>query len=118
MTLAEEARAVLRVSDNGVGIAPEDLPHVFERFYRADKSRAGAKGHLGLGLAICKAIIDAHNGQIEVTSEIGLGPVSRFDSPRPLSDLVISLTLTPHGLTQLARDLRLNVQIDILLRVP
>ena len=73
MTLAEEARAVLRVSDNGVGIAPEDLPHVFERFYRADKSRAGAKGQLGLGLAICKAIIDAHNGQIEVTSEIGLG---------------------------------------------
>lgn len=59
--------AILEISDTGKGIAPKDLPHVFERFYRADKSRTG-NGNSGLGLSICKAIIEAHSGTIEVSS--------------------------------------------------
>jgi heavy metal sensor kinase len=58
--------AVLTVSDTGAGILPEDLPRVFDRFYRADKSRTGA--NTGLGLAISKAIVDAHGGMIEAVS--------------------------------------------------
>ena len=72
-TAAENGSAVLQVADTGQGIAPEDLPHIFERFYRADKSRARADGRSGLGLAICKAIVDAHGGSIEVASELGRG---------------------------------------------
>lgn len=63
---AQNDFAVLSVSDTGSGIAPEDLSRVFDRFYRADKSRTGANA--GLGLAISKAIIDAHGGTIEAAS--------------------------------------------------
>ncbi|TSA35319.1 MAG: HAMP domain-containing protein [Verrucomicrobiaceae bacterium] len=63
----------LSVSDTGQGIPPDDLPHVFERFFRADKSRSSAKGHAGLGLAITKAIVDSHRGTIDVVSEPGRG---------------------------------------------
>ena len=63
--------AVITVRDTGLGIAAEDLPRVFERFYRSDKSRS--TGGNGLGLAICQAIIEAHGGAIEVTSEVGVG---------------------------------------------
>jgi two-component system, OmpR family, sensor kinase len=68
----ENGLAVLKIADTGQGIAPEDLPRVFERFYRGDKSRTGG-GSAGLGLSICKAIIEAHGGTIEVTSEAGVG---------------------------------------------
>ena len=64
--------AVLEIADTGQGIAPEDLPRVFERFYRADQSRTGG-GSAGLGLSICKAIVEAHGGTIEVASEVGKG---------------------------------------------
>jgi heavy metal sensor kinase len=64
--------AVLTVADTGQGIAPEDLPRVFERFYRADKSRTGG-GSAGLGLSICQAIVAAHGGTIEVASEKNRG---------------------------------------------
>jgi signal transduction histidine kinase len=72
-TSVENGAAVLTVTDTGIGIAAEDLPRIFERFYRADKSRARADGRSGLGLAICKAIVDAHGGAIEVTSRPGAG---------------------------------------------
>ncbi len=64
--------AVLTVADTGKGIAAVDLPRVFERFYRADRSRTGA-GNSGLGLSICRAIVEAHGGTIEVTSEVSVG---------------------------------------------
>lgn len=72
-TYAENGAAILAVTDSGPGIAPEDLPHVFERFYRADTSRARSEGRCGLGLAICKAAVEAHGGRITVSSQPGLG---------------------------------------------
>jgi signal transduction histidine kinase len=75
---------VLTVSDTGLGILAEDLPHIFERFYRADKARSGVQGRTGLGLAICKAIVDAHGGVVEVKSESGAG--STFLVKLPLSE--------------------------------
>ena len=72
-TCIEQGAAVLTVADTGPGLSPDDLPHVFERFYRADKSRTRAEGGSGLGLAICKAIVDAHGGTIEVSSQPGAG---------------------------------------------
>ena len=71
----ESRWVALKVSDTGPGIAAEDLPHVFERFYRADESRADSDGGSGLGLAIAKAIVEAHKGSIEVESKIEQGTV-------------------------------------------
>jgi two-component system OmpR family sensor kinase len=64
---SENGLAILTVADSGKGISAVDLPHVFERFYRADQSRTGA-GNTGLGLAICQAIVTAHAGTIQVSS--------------------------------------------------
>ncbi len=70
---AEHGDAVLTVADTGVGIAEADLPHVFRRFFRADKARSHGDGRTGLGLAICQAIVDAHQGRLSVTSRPGTG---------------------------------------------
>jgi signal transduction histidine kinase len=70
------------VADTGAGIAPEDLPHVFDRFYRADKSRARVSGGSGLGLAIVKQLVEAHHGRIQVESEAGRGSRFVFTLPR------------------------------------
>jgi hypothetical protein len=72
-TFAEGGAAVLIVEDTGGGIAASDLPHVFERFYRADQSRSRADGRSGLGLAICRSIIDAAGGTVDVSSQPGAG---------------------------------------------
>jgi heavy metal sensor kinase len=77
--------AVLEVSDNGAGISAHALPHVFERFYRADKARSRNSGGSGLGLAIVKAICTAHGAEIKVSSHEGHG--SRFTVALPLLDV-------------------------------
>lgn len=70
-TALENGHAVLRVANTGPGIPADDLPHVFERFYRADTSRSRKTGGTGLGLAICKAIADAHGARLTVESTPG-----------------------------------------------
>jgi signal transduction histidine kinase len=78
----KEARFVhISVSDSGKGIPPEDLPYVFERFYRADRSRARSSGGTGLGLAITRHIVEAHGGRIRADSCIGVGSTFSFILP-------------------------------------
>jgi len=72
------------VADTGEGIPAEDLPHIFERFYRVDKSRARATGGSGLGLTIAKRLIEAHGGTIVVQSKLGQG--SRFSFTLPIAE--------------------------------
>jgi signal transduction histidine kinase len=79
----------ISVADTGRGIPPEDLPHVFERFYRVDKSRNKLTGGMGIGLSITKAIVEAHGGTIAAESEAGQGavfiltlPVDNFPNQR------------------------------------
>jgi heavy metal sensor kinase len=82
---AQGGFAELDVEDTGVGIAAEHLPHLFERFYRADPARARAEGGAGLGLAIAQWITQAHGGQISVESKIGHG--STFTVRLPLAQV-------------------------------
>lgn len=74
--------AVIEVKDEGTGIAEKDLPHIYERFYRADNSRSKSdvEGY-GLGLSIAKSIVDAHNGEIKVESKLGHGSKFRVFLP-------------------------------------
>lgn len=69
------------VKDTGAGIAPEDLPHVFDRFYRADRARTRSSGGAGLGLAIARRIVEAHGGRIWAESEPGQGTTVLFTVP-------------------------------------
>lgn len=80
-TWTEGDQAMLIVADTGQGISSEDLPHIFERFYRADKARSRTNGHFGLGLAICKAIVEAHGGSIQASSTPGQGSQFRATLP-------------------------------------
>ncbi|MCU0485768.1 MAG: HAMP domain-containing histidine kinase [Anaerolineales bacterium] len=73
----------LQVRDNGSGIAPEDLPHIFDRFYRGDKARQES-GESGLGLAIAKSIVEAHGGHISVESQPGQGAVFTITLQTPI----------------------------------
>lgn len=73
--------AQLVVSDTGIGIPSEDLPHIFDRFYRVDKARSRAQGGSGLGLAIAKWIVQAHGGAIKVDSAVGQGTTFTITLP-------------------------------------
>jgi signal transduction histidine kinase len=76
---AENGSATLTVTDTGEGIPAEDLPHIFRRFYRADKSRTA--GRTGLGLAISKAIVESHGGTLQVASQLGVGTIFTLRLP-------------------------------------
>jgi len=77
----QDARIVISVVDTGEGIPPEDLPNIFERFYRADKSRTRSTGGHGLGLTIARRLVEAHGGTISVQSELGKGSSFTFTVP-------------------------------------
>lgn len=68
-----ESNSVIKVKDNGIGIAPEEQNHIFERFYRVDKSHSKASGGTGLGLSIVKHAVQYHNGTVTIDSQIGKG---------------------------------------------
>jgi two-component system sensor histidine kinase BaeS len=82
---SEDQHLIVWVSDTGTGIDSADLPHIFERFYRADRSRTATTGGSGLGLAIVKAIITAHSGQIRAESQPGRG--TRITFTLPIADI-------------------------------
>lgn len=81
LTYTEEYKLWIAVIDTGMGISPEDLPHVFERFWRADKSRDRHSGGTGIGLTISRRLVELQGGQIEVESELGSGSTFRFSLP-------------------------------------
>jgi two-component system sensor histidine kinase BaeS len=84
ITLAAQADAdavTLRIQDNGAGIAPQELPHIFDRFYRGDRSRQQGEGESGLGLAIAKSLVEAHGGSISAASTLGQGTTFTISLP-------------------------------------
>ena len=99
-TGSEDDRAWIAVADEGPGIAPEDQPHVFDRFWRADKARSRADGGTGLGLAIVRQIAESHGGRVRLQSKVGVGssfviwlPVAAdFSQPTPLPSASPTLT--------------------------
>src|SRR5438445_2123629 len=77
--MRRDDHAVLEVADSGLGISADDLPHVFERFYRADKARSRQMGGTGLGLSIVRSICLAHSGRVTVSSSEGRGSLFRVE---------------------------------------
>jgi signal transduction histidine kinase len=72
----------ISIADTGIGVPKEALPHLFDRFYQVDASRAGGENHgAGLGLAIVKEIVEAHGGRISVRSEVGHGTTFMIHLP-------------------------------------
>lgn len=77
----EKSQVWVAIIDQGIGIAEEDLPYVFERFWRADKSRSRDSGGTGIGLTITRRLVELQGGKIEVESELGQGSIFRFSLP-------------------------------------
>lgn len=80
-TLRREKQALIEICDSGEGIPPDDLPHVFERLYRADKARSIVTGGAGLGLSLTKRIVELHSGSLGVESTVGVGSTFRILLP-------------------------------------
>lgn len=84
---SKDGFVMVQVSDSGIGIAQEDIPHIFDRFFRADRARSREMGGSGLGLAICQWIVKAHQGWIDVQSSVGKGSTfSVYLPPLPSAD--------------------------------
>ena len=81
-TSAEKEKIIFTIQDDGIGIAPEDLPHIFEYLYRADKSRSRDTGGNGIGLSVVKTIVTAHQGSIDVTSQPNQGTTFTITLPK------------------------------------
>lgn len=81
LELLTKQTAIVRVIDTGMGIPAEDLPHIFDRFYRVDTARSKQTGGFGLGLAIVQQIVQAHQGQLTVTSQPGSGSTFQIELP-------------------------------------
>ncbi len=79
----ETNEVILSVSDTGTGIAPDHLPRIFERFYRADSGRARESGGTGLGLAIVRHLVEAHGGRVDASSTLGIGTTISAFLPAP-----------------------------------
>jgi two-component system, OmpR family, sensor histidine kinase BaeS len=73
--------AVLEVSDTGIGIVPDELPRIFDRFWRSDRSRSRATGGSGIGLAVVRELVEAHGGEVDVESAPGRGTLFRVTLP-------------------------------------
>lgn len=82
----EEGQIYVSVADTGEGIPAEDLPFIFERFYRVDKSRTRATGGTGLGLTIARRLVEAHGGRIDVRSKLGEGTTFTFSLPTSVNE--------------------------------
>ncbi|CAG7627603.1 Sensor histidine kinase RcsC [Paenibacillus solanacearum] len=82
---------IIYCQDTGIGIGPQDLPYVFNRLYRVDKSRSRFSGGVGLGLSIAKALVEAHDGQIDVESELGSGSIFRITIPNTYKSMANKL---------------------------
>lgn len=80
-TQAAETGAIVHVQDTGIGLMSEDIPRIFERFYRVDRARSRQSGGTGLGLAIVKHIVEAHGGKVDVESEFNHGSTFTFTLP-------------------------------------
>jgi signal transduction histidine kinase len=81
----ENGSVHISVADTGVGIAPEHLPRLFERFYRVDPARSREDGGTGIGLAIARSVVEAHGGHIRAESQLGRGSTFTFDLPAALA---------------------------------
>ena len=79
---------IIKVQDTGIGISEEDLPYIFERFYRTDKSRSRATGGTGIGLTIVASIIAAHGGTIAVDSTLGAGTTFTITLPKDSASII------------------------------
>jgi signal transduction histidine kinase len=77
----EDGKVTLHVQDSGSGIKPDDLPFIFERFYRGDRSRNSNNGESGLGLPIAKSLVEMHQGVITVASSLGQGTTFTISLP-------------------------------------
>jgi len=79
---AEEGSALVKIADTGVGIAPDDQIHIFERFYKVDKARDRSLGGNGLGLSLVKRIVELHGGNVSIDSELGKGTIFSVALPQ------------------------------------
>ena len=87
-----QAEVILSVKDNGIGIAADDLPRIFERFYKSDRARTRGRSGTGLGLAIARHLVEAHGGRIWAKSKEGKG--STFFFTLPVSQRPVNKSLT------------------------
>ncbi len=88
-TEAQNGRAKVTITDTGIGIPPEHLPHLFERFYRVDPARGPETTGSGLGLSICRSIAEAHGGRVEITSTFGQGTTVTLGLPAAVAETAV-----------------------------